>query len=378
VAASPLSTSRVTSQKPTLRWELSSGVPDVTVDLCLDRACTRPIGDSVHVTGTSYALTSPLAAGVVYWRLHPGTVANVTSPTWQFTVGHRSAAVDTSWGTTLDVNGDGPPRPIKADRCRIVETLQKIPKPRQTVALLDADGIGRTLTDWSEASGIPKSTLHHRVVTRGMTTADAIALGPANYPKRAPSSARASARTEAESPFEFPANCETGVKVSMDGAASNGRNEQPAGPSTPQIPAKSSDSSARHRRFELLTYGSGGPRILRVFHGRNRGFVVSVSRSCPKRAVRSRIARCDEMLNTGGRQRGDPDAGLSAATAKLSRTAMAVSNPLESANRSLARGPRSTALRGRARRPLPAASPNRNRFVRSRTPESRTLSRLRP
>jgi hypothetical protein len=95
----PLSTSRVTSQKPTLRWELSSGVPDVTVDLCLDRACTRPIGDSVHVTGTSYAPTSPLTAGVVYWRLHPGRVTSVTSPTWQFTVGHRSAAVDSSWGT---------------------------------------------------------------------------------------------------------------------------------------------------------------------------------------------------------------------------------------------------------------------------------------
>ena len=28
-------------------------------------------------------------------------------PTWQFTVGARSAPVDTSWGTTLDVNGDG-------------------------------------------------------------------------------------------------------------------------------------------------------------------------------------------------------------------------------------------------------------------------------
>ena len=31
----------------------------------------------------------------------------MTSPTWQFTVGWRSAPVDTSWGTTLDVNGDG-------------------------------------------------------------------------------------------------------------------------------------------------------------------------------------------------------------------------------------------------------------------------------
>jgi hypothetical protein len=97
----------VTTRTPTLHWALPSGVADVTIDLCLDRACAEPIGDSIHVTGTSYTPTSALTPGVVYWRLHPGTATSVTSPTWQFTVGHRSAAVDASWGTTLDVNGDG-------------------------------------------------------------------------------------------------------------------------------------------------------------------------------------------------------------------------------------------------------------------------------
>ncbi len=104
---SPLSTARVTSQKPTLKWALPNGVADATVDLCSDRACTKPIGTSHHVTGSSYAVAAALSPGVVFWRLHPGTVTSVTSPTWEFTVGHRSAAVDTSWGTTLDVNGDG-------------------------------------------------------------------------------------------------------------------------------------------------------------------------------------------------------------------------------------------------------------------------------
>jgi hypothetical protein len=103
----PLSTSRVTSQRPTLRWELPSGVTQATVELCKDRACDKPIGTSVLVTGTSYAPTTALPAGVVYWRLHPSTVTSVSSPTWQFTVGARSATVSTSWGTTLDVNGDG-------------------------------------------------------------------------------------------------------------------------------------------------------------------------------------------------------------------------------------------------------------------------------
>ena len=103
----PLSTSRVTSRQPTLRWALPPGIRDATIDLCSDRACTRPIGGSVHVTGTSYAPTSPLPTGVVYWRVHPATDTALTSPTWQLTVGAGSAPVDTSWGTTLDVNGDG-------------------------------------------------------------------------------------------------------------------------------------------------------------------------------------------------------------------------------------------------------------------------------
>jgi integrase len=142
----------------------------------------------------------------------------------------------------------------------MVETLRDIPEPRQTIALLDVDGVGRTLTEWSEASGIPKTTLHHRVVTRGMTVANAIALGRANYSKRTPTSTRASARTAAAPPVD----CETGVKVSMDGAVSNGQDESPSRSSGANISAKSSDFSARHRRFELLTYGSGGRRSIQL------------------------------------------------------------------------------------------------------------------
>lgn len=103
----PLSTSRVTSHRPTLRWALPNGVGAATLDLCLDRACTRPIGAPAYVSGSTYVPASDLPVGVVYWRLHPSRVTTVSSPTWEFTVGARSAPVDTSWGTTLDVNGDG-------------------------------------------------------------------------------------------------------------------------------------------------------------------------------------------------------------------------------------------------------------------------------
>jgi hypothetical protein len=114
----PLSTSHVTSRTPTLHFVLPSGVvaADATVDLCLDRACTQPI-DSLGrpvTSATTYVPGTQLPVGVVFWRMHAGSN---TSPTWEFWVGARSAPVaNTSWGTTLDVNGDGRPDVAVANR----------------------------------------------------------------------------------------------------------------------------------------------------------------------------------------------------------------------------------------------------------------------
>jgi hypothetical protein len=105
----PLSTAAVTSQTPTLQWELPSGADGAHVELCRDRACTAPIS-AWDAKGAKGKPPQPLAAGVVFWRLTAttnGMTGTTLSPTWQFNVGHRSAPVDTSWGTTLDVNGDG-------------------------------------------------------------------------------------------------------------------------------------------------------------------------------------------------------------------------------------------------------------------------------
>jgi hypothetical protein len=107
---SPLSTSRVTSRTPKLTWALPAGISDATIDLCSQRACgSGTLLSSTFVTGTSYSPTTALPIGVVYWRVHPSNSKIATSPTWEFTVGALSAPVDTSWGTTLDVNGDGYP-----------------------------------------------------------------------------------------------------------------------------------------------------------------------------------------------------------------------------------------------------------------------------
>lgn len=105
----PLSTSVVTSRRPTLRWELAPGTDGAYVELCEDRRCSSVI-QVAEVLGSSVRPPEELPVGVVFWRLF-GRVGSDTgrdpSPTWLFHVGPRSADADTSWGTTLDVNGDG-------------------------------------------------------------------------------------------------------------------------------------------------------------------------------------------------------------------------------------------------------------------------------
>jgi hypothetical protein len=79
------------------------------VEICRDRACTLTV-TIFTATGASGAPAIVLSAGLYYWRLRgtaEGAVGNPSSTVWEFTVGARSAPINTSWGTTLDVNGDG-------------------------------------------------------------------------------------------------------------------------------------------------------------------------------------------------------------------------------------------------------------------------------
>lgn len=105
----PQSVSRVTSQRPTMRWVLPDGVTRARVELCGDRACTRMIQQQ-EVSGTSWRPTTALAPGVVFWRVRglagDGSVA-WTSATWEYLVGRRDAPTDTSFGTLKDFNNDG-------------------------------------------------------------------------------------------------------------------------------------------------------------------------------------------------------------------------------------------------------------------------------
>jgi hypothetical protein len=99
----PLSTSTVTSQTPTLHFQPGTSGAAV-IETCKDRACAMP-EESFTVLGGSAALSgSPLSPGVHYWR---ASFDSETTAVWELFVGARSAPTDTSWGSILDVNGDG-------------------------------------------------------------------------------------------------------------------------------------------------------------------------------------------------------------------------------------------------------------------------------
>ncbi len=107
-AMGPLSTSTVTSQTPTFRWALTGQWDGARVEICTARTCA--VARTLDAVGTSATLAKPLSPGLWYYRVfgrHGSTIAKQHGPVWQFTVGARSTPVDTSYGTTLDPNGDG-------------------------------------------------------------------------------------------------------------------------------------------------------------------------------------------------------------------------------------------------------------------------------
>lgn len=106
----PLSGATVTSQQPLFRWKLAPGNDGAQVEVCADRGCTKVV-TTFTAHGTSGAPPTALSAGVYYWRARGtggGGVGLQNSALWEFWVGPRSSPRnDTSWGATLDVNGDG-------------------------------------------------------------------------------------------------------------------------------------------------------------------------------------------------------------------------------------------------------------------------------
>jgi hypothetical protein len=107
----PLSTSSVTSQRPTLRWLRGTMTDIVELRLCRDRALTVDCRTE-RSSGERWRSDTALSAGWWFWQL--ARVINdmpsaERSAVWQFYVGKRSADDDrdSSFGSALDLNGDG-------------------------------------------------------------------------------------------------------------------------------------------------------------------------------------------------------------------------------------------------------------------------------
>jgi FG-GAP-like repeat/FG-GAP repeat len=104
----PVSTATVTSRRPVFRWVNAPGSDGARVDVCADRACAGGPVETIDATGSSAQPTRDLRAGVLFWRVSPHG-GGAPSPWWELVVGARTAPTSTSFGTMLDLNGDGRP-----------------------------------------------------------------------------------------------------------------------------------------------------------------------------------------------------------------------------------------------------------------------------
>ncbi len=118
--------------------------------------------------------------------------------------------------------------------------------------MYEVDGVRKALAEWSRETGIAKPTLHHRVVSRGMTMAEAIRMGRPTYKKRGGggTAGGGSARMD----------CETFVQERVDGASSGGLSDPSSPDAAPHIPAEFEGFSVRPDRFERTTFGFEVPQ----------------------------------------------------------------------------------------------------------------------
>lgn len=110
----PLSGSAYTAVTPIFDWELTSETDGAHLQVCADRACTSVLEDRM-VDGSTVISNGDYHGRVVFWRIAGrwhGSTSPTFGPVWQLELGRTPMAMfsttrDTSWMTSLDVNGDG-------------------------------------------------------------------------------------------------------------------------------------------------------------------------------------------------------------------------------------------------------------------------------
>jgi hypothetical protein len=124
--------------------------------------------------------------------------------------------------------------PVVTEEQRLLLSYVPDPLPGPTMYLVN--GEKRTLNDWAKQSAIPKGTLHHRVVVRGLSMEEALALGRGRRAKSVNCSIL----------------CRTGAADSMAAVALLGHPEPPANDAAP---AKQPEKVVGRKGIEPLTYG---------------------------------------------------------------------------------------------------------------------------
>ncbi len=107
-----------------------------------------------------------------------------------------------------------------------VSTLTALPSPKTSAVLYDVNGTRRTLTEWAKATGISKTTLHYRVVTRGMPMGDAIGLQHGERGQALPGAIAVAARGERVTGSNLD-DCRTGAADTWQTAALMAPDEAP-------------------------------------------------------------------------------------------------------------------------------------------------------
>lgn len=105
----PMSTSTVTSMRPTLQWSIAVGASVTIIELARSRAFDAEV-TRIEVEGAAEVRAPVMGEGVWFWRLRSATSRTQgvsVGPVWWFRVGHRDSAVDSYGRTSLDLDGDG-------------------------------------------------------------------------------------------------------------------------------------------------------------------------------------------------------------------------------------------------------------------------------
>lgn len=138
----PLSTSTVTSTRPTLEWRRPVGTSGTRIEICPEPDC-RTTEAVIESTTESARPPTSLPAGIHFWRVITQNEEGGTprpSHVWWFRSPSADTMTDTSHGLHFDYNGDG-----YGDLALLVQTNEMLIHGRPVVLLGGPDGISASM-----------------------------------------------------------------------------------------------------------------------------------------------------------------------------------------------------------------------------------------